>query len=242
MKYDEQVFGLSVEAYNTVESTNNNTDNEIKEKQNNLLKILLTKFKEQLDTKKNDNDGILKVRFENKFYSDFNDGYREIDELVQSNNFDSFASDYCIYIGDIERRCNECYSAYYEIIWDYKTYYEQLRESKEGKETIRAIKNSKKYAKINAKRELCKKNGHDWSPWREIIGTKTRTEGPHEPNERWLYKEVTYQIQVPKWQRKCKNCGCTSTVETKPEEVEIIELEQQIQALQKKIGTREKTK
>lgn len=240
MKFDEQVFNLSVEAYNTVESTKDDTNEEVKEKQNKLLKILLTKFREQLKSKKDNGDGILKVKFESRFWSDFNDGYREIDELVKSNNFDSFASEYCMYIGDIEYRCDECYSAYYEIIWDYKTYFEQLRESKEGKETIRAINYSRKYAKINAKRELCKQNGHEWGAWKEIMGTKTMTDGPHEPSEIGLYKEVSYQIQVPKWQRKCKNCGCTSTVETKPEEVEINELEEQIKTLQRKLGTRKK--
>ena len=130
MKFDEQVFNLSVEAYNMVEASKDNIDVEVKKKQDKLLKILLTKFSEQLKSKKDNGDGILKVKFESRFWSDFNDGYREIDELVKSNNFDSFASEYCMYIGDIEYRCNECYSAYYEIIWDYKTYFEQLRENK----------------------------------------------------------------------------------------------------------------
>ncbi len=218
----------------------NNIDEEVKKKQDKLLKLLLAKCLEQLNSKKDTGDGILKFKFERRFFSDFNVGYREIDELVKSNNFDSFASDYCMYIGDIEHRCDEYNTAYYEIIWDYKTYFEQLRESKEGKETIKAIKNSQKYAKVNAKRELCKKNGHDWSPWKEIMGTKTMTDGPHEPSEVGLYKEVSYQIQVPKWQRKCKNCGCVSTVGTKPEEVETIELEEQIKTLQRKLGAGKK--
>ena len=237
MKFDEQFFNLSVEAYNMVESANNSINEEVKEKQNKLLKLLLTKFREQLNSKKSD-DGILKIKFESRFWSDFNDGYREIEELVKSNNFDSFARDYCMYIGDIEHRCDEWNTAYYEIIWDYKTYFEQLRESKEGKETIRAINYSRKHAKRNAKRELCKQNGHDWSSWKEIVGTKTMTDGPHEPAE--ICEEVYYQIQVPKWQRKCKNCGCTSTVETKPEEVEINELEEQIKTLQRKLNNKNK--
>ena len=234
MKFDKQVFNLSIEAYNTVESKKNDTNEEVKIKQDKLLKILLTKFREQLKSKEDNGDGILKVIFESRFCSDFNDGYREINELVKSNNFDSFASEYCMYIGDIEYRCDEWYSAYYEIIWDYKTYFEQLRESKEGKETIRAINYSQKYAKINAKRELCKQNGHEWGPWKEIMGTKTITDGPREPSEMHLYKEVSYQIQVPKWQRKCNVCGCTGTVETKPEEVETKELRELIKTLQRK--------
>ena len=104
MKFDKQVFNLSIEAYNTVESKKNDTNEEVKIKQDKLLKILLTKFREQLKSKDDNGDGILKVIFESRFCSDFNDGYREINELVQSNNFDSFASEYCMYIGDIEYR------------------------------------------------------------------------------------------------------------------------------------------
>jgi len=135
MKFDEQVFNLSAEAYKMGKSSKDDTNKKVKKKQNKLLKMLLTKFREQLKSKKDIDDGILKAKFVSRFWSKATDGYREIDELVKSNNFDSFASDYCMYVGDIEYRCNECYDAYYEIIWDYKTYYEQLRESKEEIQT-----------------------------------------------------------------------------------------------------------
>ena len=127
MKYDETIFKLSEEAYNMLGESNAKNDNEITKKQDKVLKLLFNKFKEKLISDNKTNNGILKVQFESIFYSDFNDGYREIDELVKSKNFDSFASNYCMYLGNIEYRCNEYYNAYYEIIWDYKTYFEQLK-------------------------------------------------------------------------------------------------------------------
>ena len=72
------------------------------------------------------------------------------------------------------------------------------------------------------------------SPWKEIIGTKIITDGPHDHSERHLYEEKSYRIQIPKWQRKCNNCGCTSTVKVKPKEVKILELEEEIKKLQRK--------
>ena len=66
MKFDEQVFNLSVEAYNMVEASKDNIDVEVKKKQDKLLKILLTKFSEQLKSKKDNGDGILKVKFESR--------------------------------------------------------------------------------------------------------------------------------------------------------------------------------
>ena len=129
MRYDEQAFIMSYDAYNKTELTKSK-DDAIKNKQDKVLKLLLGKFEEQLKSKQELEEGILKIEFKSIFYSDFNDGYREIDELVKSNNFDDFAREYCMYLGEVEHRCDEYNDAYYEVIWDYKTYFEQLRENK----------------------------------------------------------------------------------------------------------------
>ena len=129
MKYDEQAFIMSYDAYNKVELINNK-DDAIKSKQDKVLKLLLGKFQEQLESREKLEEGILKIKFKSIFFSDFNDGYYEIDELVKSNNFDYFAREYCMYLGEVEHRCDEYNDAYYEVIWDYKTYFEQLRENK----------------------------------------------------------------------------------------------------------------
>ncbi len=126
MKYDDQFFNLSTEAYTKVELSANCENEEILKKQSQLLKILLKRFQAELKSKKLNNSGILKVKFQNSFSQESDLGYNEIDELVKSNNFDAFASQYCFYLKDVEYNCDESLPAYYEIIWDYKTYFEQL--------------------------------------------------------------------------------------------------------------------
>ena len=41
MKYDNELFNLSIEAYNMVKPSNNNINKDIKRKQDKLLKLLL---------------------------------------------------------------------------------------------------------------------------------------------------------------------------------------------------------
>lgn len=121
MKYDEDLFKLSEQAHTNY---NNNVDEEIKKKQDKVLKLIFTKFKKELELKKDLKDGILKVKFQPIIWKAFNDGFDEIDELVKNNSFDLFASEYCIYISDKDK---DSYTYnYYELLWDYKTYFEQL--------------------------------------------------------------------------------------------------------------------
>lgn len=235
MKYDEQIFNLSMEAYNMSEPTKAISTEE-KKKQDHLLKILLKKFEEKLKSKESVGNGILTIRIRSPFFCKSDEGYEEI-RALGFDGFNSFASEYCMYLGDIEYRSDEWYTAYYEIIWDYKTYFEQVRETKMGIDSIKSVNNSK----INAKRKMCKANGHEWGPWKEIIGTKTVSSGPTDITDRGFYKETSNQVQIPKWQRKCMNCGCVSTVENKPPEVEIDELKEQIQKLQRKIPNKKIT-
>ena len=67
---------------------------------------------------------VLKVKFKSPFWQEPDLGYYEIEELVKNNNFDSFARQYCFYLGDVEY--DEGYTDYYEIVWDYRTYYETI--------------------------------------------------------------------------------------------------------------------
>lgn len=243
MIYNEDFFKLSIDADNITNLTNNTIDEKYKEMQKKLLKILLEKFKVELElrqkNRKGVQDGILKIELKSPLWGNTDLGYNELHELIISGNFDSFARDYCMYLGNKEDDSN--FNSSREIIWDYKTYFEELKETGKGKEAIKAIndiKKKEKYAERNAKKEYCKINGHDWSPWKEIVGTKIITDGPHDISERHLYEEKSCRIQIPKWQRKCNNCGCTSTVETKPKEIKIQELEEQIKRLKRKKDTR----
>ena len=146
MKYDEEVFYTSMKAKDKAISSKNKPSEDVKKKQKELLKILLAKFQEQLKEKGKIEGELLRVQFKSAVYV-FNQGktetgYREIEELVKSGDFDSFASQYCFYLGD--KNFNVPGVSYYEVIWDYKTYFEQLKKSDEG---IYAIKNAKKKVK-----------------------------------------------------------------------------------------------
>ena len=132
MKYDKKLFELSQEVYS---KSKNTTDKEVKQKQKELLKIFLKRFKQELiNNEKND---LLKVRVQSKFWCEPDEGYDLINELVGSeywkdnvNNFDNFFKNYFIYLGDMNRRSDEFNPSYFEIIWDYKSYYEIINDTK----------------------------------------------------------------------------------------------------------------
>ena len=121
MKYDKKLFELSQEVYS---KSKNTTDKEVKQKQKELLKIFLKRFKQELIN--NEENDLLKVRFQCKFWCEPDEGYDLINELVGSeywkdnvNNFDNFFKNYFIYLGDMNRRSDEFNPSYFEIIWDY---------------------------------------------------------------------------------------------------------------------------
>ena len=232
MKYDNELFNLSIEAYNMVKPLNNNINKEIKRKQDKLLKLLFIKFQEQLKSKKDIGEGILKVKFKSRLENDFNDGYQEIDELVKNNTFYSFASEYCIYISDIEDKCDESHSAYYEVIWDYKTYFKQLKTHQTGKKVINERKKQERQSKI----ELCKISGHNFEEWKEKKWTTLEEYGPS--GIEYLLtgcKTDTIEVKHIKWIRRCKNCGYVQTRNKKPAEIEAPEIEEEIKKLQRKL-------
>lgn len=132
MKYDKKLFELSQEVYS---KSKNTTDKEIKQKQKELLKIFLKRFKQELIN--NEENDLLKVRFQCKFWCEPDEGYDLINELVGSeywkdnvNNFDNFFKNYFIYLGDMNRKSDEFNPSYFEIIWDYKSYYEIINDTR----------------------------------------------------------------------------------------------------------------
>lgn len=132
MKYDKKLFELSQEVYS---KSKNTTDKEIKQKQKELLKIFLKRFKQELIN--NEENDLLKVRFQCKFWCEPDEGYDLINELVGSeyckdnvNNLDNFFKNYFIYLGDMNRKSDEFNPSYFEIIWDYKSYYEIINDTR----------------------------------------------------------------------------------------------------------------
>lgn len=244
MKYEDQVFNLSSDAYAKVELSNNTENDEILKKQSKLLKILLKRFQEELKTNGKASQGILKVKFNSPFWQESELGYREIEELVKSNNFDSFASQYCFYLGDVEYRCDEWYTSYYEIIWDYKTYFEQLSmqqiditEQSNQKENsfTKAIKDFKQLPISyqisilnsfvqNVETEK-KNNEHDIAV--NTCSCEGHIFGKWKHNKWTDYIDTVvdhehihnYPIYKENWVRKCSRCGFVEKVECEPQEL-----------------------
>ncbi len=126
--YNKELFDLSVQANTLTNFSKTQTDSEIIKQQNELLKILFEKFKEEIVSQGKLEDGVIRIRFKREFFQDAEPGYWQIDRLVNSNNFNSFASKYCMYLGDYDGRCNEWNTSYYELIWDYYAYCETHKE------------------------------------------------------------------------------------------------------------------
>ena len=127
MKYNDALFNISAQNYSNIKSTEITSID--KKCQNKLLKILLKRFLEELQKNPDQNNGIAKVKFKSPFWQNSDEGYSLIKKLVESQKFDTFASEYCFYLGDVETRCDDYYTAYFEIIWDYKSYFEFLNMS-----------------------------------------------------------------------------------------------------------------
>ena len=128
MKYDNNIFGLS--AYACENSlTTEHTNKEIIEIQKRLLKIFFKRFRRELKNEAFQSD-ILKIKIKSEFYQEPEEGYNLITRLIEENSFDYFASQYCIYLGNMQNVCDEHQSAYYEIVWDCRTYYEQINAEK----------------------------------------------------------------------------------------------------------------
>ena len=143
MKYNEKLFNMSADAYELMDSSNNvEEDEEVLKLQNELLKALFIKFEECLKSDEGRN-GILKVYLVDHWRCACDNGFYEISKLINSGNFNSFASDYCIYLGEVKKRTQLFETQYYEVIWDYKIYFEILKEK--SKNTKPLIQKTQKF-------------------------------------------------------------------------------------------------
>lgn len=243
MKYNDEAFNISAQYYPNIKETEvDYIDTNLQDK---LLKILLKRFSEELEKNPNQNNGIIKVMFKSPFWQDSEEGYNLIKELVESQKFDTFASQYCFYLGDVETRCDEYYTSYFEIIWDYKSYFESLSmnviESEIGEtnsnrnELISALKNFKglplKYQLLILKSFLekvseCEKDfSHEEavkicnSEGHQFSKWKKTTHVSYE--DAWIDHQLipNYKIENVVWERTCERCGYIDSVEQEPQEV-----------------------
>lgn len=243
MKYNGEAFNISAQNYQRIKS--DEIDSDDKKKQDKLLKILLKRFSEELKKNPNQNNGIAKVKFKSPFWQNSEEGYNLIKELVESQKFDTFAREYCFYLGDIESRCDEYYTSYFEIIWDYKSYFESLSMSvieneidgtnSNRNELISALKSFKglplKY-QLSILKSFLKKVKECEKDFSHEEAVKTCENEGHQFSK-WKkainvsYEDVVidhqpihnYKIESVVWQRTCNRCGHIESVEEEPQEL-----------------------
>ena len=238
MKYNDELFNISRECVTRLETTNfSRSENKIEER---ILNILLDRYKKNLKIKDKKLDGILKVRIRS-----VDDGYLEIEELINSGRFTSFGSDYCIYVSKIHN------GAYIDLIWDYKTYFDILNsfnhENLEYDEknnielmcsicefkklpishqlsVIKSFTRKVKKQKLLLEKEIidgiCKKEGHSFSDWeKEMITVMERN--PYLGSRDYIVPEGKEWLPktYPQWSRKCSRCGFVEGTIIEPEEV-----------------------
>lgn len=123
MKYNDELFNISSEYYSKIDKEAvDNVDERTTCLERELLAVLLKIVRESLNDGTIKQNGLLKI----KFCSTMADGYSQIEELIKLGRFDSFANQYCLYLGNIEKSEDENLDSYYEIVWDYRTYFEIL--------------------------------------------------------------------------------------------------------------------
>jgi len=112
---------------------------ELVEKQ--LLKILLKRFKIELETKKNNCSRIISTKF---YVSPFDgakeEGYSQINELINAGLFKSFASKYNLFVINSKEIKDEK-NVYYEVVWNIENYLQNLNVIEEDKGITKSLCN-----------------------------------------------------------------------------------------------------
>ncbi|MBQ6284916.1 MAG: hypothetical protein IJK67_01210 [Bacilli bacterium] len=127
MKYNEELYSMSKTAQRA-QLIQKKNKKEISTMQKRLLKYILKELRRKIYDPQSINNGYIEIIFFDRFFSKPDPGYEEIKELINSNNFYSFASEYCIYLSEVENRCDDFHSSYYKLVWDYQTYFNSIKK------------------------------------------------------------------------------------------------------------------
>ena len=119
MEFNKDLYELS--KMNYAFSKKNGLDEEILLKQKRLLKLMIDKLRV---TRPNNN--LIKISFKSSSFEGADEGYTLIKELVQLNKFNTFFSEYFIYITKIDVANEVRRLSSFEITWDYLNYYEAI--------------------------------------------------------------------------------------------------------------------
>ncbi len=250
MKYNDDLYDLSKQYCARVEGRV--YSDEVTKLEITVLNILIDRYKSILGVPDKKHDGILKVRLRS-----VDDGYLEVEELINMGKFSSFGSDYSIYVNKIHD------GVYIDLIWDYKRYFEELNglnfdnsdfSEKDNIEfmnsviqfkklplshrisVIKSFNRKVKKQKLLLEKEMidtiCKKNGHDFTEW-QFKNIKVMEKNPYLGSRDYIVPEGMEWIAktYPQWKRTCKRCGLIEEVTSEPDEIreKRLESEKQIQ-------------
>ena len=85
-------------------------------------------------------DGLIRVKFNSRYWGAVDEGYDVIDELLCLKKFNSLFRHYNIYVGNVSYFYNS--DSYFELVWDYRTYMNSLNKPK-MQEKIRTYEKNK---------------------------------------------------------------------------------------------------
>lgn len=257
MQYNEDLFNICLENYLKIHNTTFEENDTLKVKKE-LLKIIIVKLKNCLNSKTNFHNGILKIKFRSRYSGETDDGYNEILQLIKTGQFDSFASEFCLYLRNIEYRKNKNIDAYFEIIWDYKTYYESFSTKQDElfqismnhlsietktnllKKFTQEIKKAQKLEKQKLLKERCANNNHNFGNWKEINYKASKRNPYLDSRDYYVPKGYEYiTVTHTRWERRCLTCGFLEVTEKEPLELikerEKRQKQEQIKKLERKL-------
>ena len=212
--------------------------------ENKLLEALLTKCAEKIGQQE-ENNGLIKIKLIKTYLLDKADaGYKEIENLVKTGNFDSFGSKYCFSLGTIKSE-SDYTSPYdifhYEVIWDYNAFLEKLNVLSllsgynMEKDFAIYIDNFKKLPlkyQITILAKFIEIVNDAFSKYAHDIAVDTCKKEGHIFGE-WKYKKYRkyidtvidhqyipdFPIECEDWTRSCNRCGFVEKANSEPQEL-----------------------
>lgn len=145
MKNHDTILNDNEYIYNNEELSEITIKDDIKSKQNQLLKILLERFKRKINDQDLNTD-IIKIRIKKDFYKGPEEGFELLEELVEAKKFNRFARKNFMYLSNYQFECDAHETECYEIAWNYKQYYESLN-SKESSQNYTLVMQNQKVLK-----------------------------------------------------------------------------------------------
>ncbi len=232
MKLRKDVYLLCMDAYEKGYAPEVHETEDIQQKQEELLRILLERFSKELQKQSLQKNGLMRVKIQGGFFHEKEPGFKSLLELRNKNQLEQFLKEYCFYIGEVQELEDPSHRPFFEIIWDYKNYFEQsfapeinnynTRGLVSNKNLIKATRDFKElpvdyqadvlYDFIDSVEE------HTARFQDEIIENSCQEE--HEFGE-WM-KDVSNHSDIH-WVRFCKKCGKMERVEEIPVELQASE-------------------